>query len=159
MSIRVGLGYDIHPFAPVDADRPLVLGGVTISGHPGLVGHSDADAVAHAVCDALLGAAGLDDLGTLYPATEGRWKDARSMDMLVDVLARVQAAGWQIGNVDVVVNAEVPRLAPHIAAMRTNLEAVLGAGTVNLRPKRGEGIGAVGRAEGIAVHAVALLER
>jgi 2-C-methyl-D-erythritol 2,4-cyclodiphosphate synthase len=159
MTVRVGIGYDIHPFVVDDPDRPLVLGGVTIEGHTALAGHSDADAVAHAVCDALLGAAGMPDLGTLYPASEGRWKDARSIDMLSDVVQRVREAGWQVGNVDIVINAEAPRLAPHLSAMRANLEALLGAGTTNLKPKRGEGIGTIGRAEGIAVHAVALLER
>ena len=158
MTIRVGLGYDIHPFAD-DADRALVLAGVHIGEHAGLAGHSDADAVAHAVCDALLGAAGHPDLGTLYPASEGRWKNARSMDMLADVVERIQRDGWMIGNLDIVVNAEVPRLAPHLDAMRANLEAVLGAGTTNVKPKRGEGIGTVGRAEGVQVFAVALLER
>ncbi len=159
MTVRVGIGYDIHPFVGDDPERRLVLGGVTIEGHAGLAGHSDADAVAHAVCDALLGATGSPDLGSLYPASEGRWKNARSMDMLADVVQRVRAAGWQVGNVDVVINAEAPRLAPHLDLMRANLEALLGLGTTNLKPKRGEGIGAIGRAEGIAVYAVALLER
>ncbi len=158
MTIRVGLGYDIHPFAD-DADRALVLAGVHIGGHVGLAGHSDADAVAHATCDALLGAAGHPDLGTLYPASEGRWKNARSMDMLADVVERIRGDGWSIGNLDIVINAEVPRLAPHLDAMRANLEAVLGAGTTNVKPKRGEGIGSIGRGEGIQVFAVALLER
>ena len=159
MTIRVGLGFDIHPFASAGESRALVLGGVTIEGHPGLVGHSDADAVAHAVCDALLGAAGFDDLGTLFPASEGRWKNARSMDMLREVMARVTTVGWHVNNVDVVINAEVPRLSPHLDAMRANLDALLGAGTCNVKPKRGEGIGAIGRGEGIVVMAVALLER
>jgi len=158
MSVRVGVGYDVHPFA-TDPDRPLVLGGVTIAGHRGLAGHSDADAVTHAVCDALLGAAGLPDLGTFYPATEGRWRDARSVDMLVDVVARIAAEGWHTGNIDIVVNAEVPKLAPHLDAMRAVLVAALRCDAVNVKAKRGEGLGAIGRGEGIAVHAVALLER
>lgn len=159
MTVRVGIGYDVHPFAVDEPDRPLVLGGVTIDGHAALAGHSDADAVAHAVCDALLGAAGLPDLGTLYPASEGRWKNARSMDMLADVMQRLRSAGWDVGNVDIVINAEAPRLAPHLGEMCQNLEAVLGADTTNLKPKRGEGIGSIGRVEGIAVYAVALVER
>lgn len=159
MTIRVGLGYDIHAFAAAEDERALVLAGVTVDGHAGLAGHSDADAVTHAVCDALLGAAGFDDLGTLFPASEVRWKNARSMDMLREVVARVTTVGWHVCNVDVVINAEVPRLAPHLDAMRDNLEALLGAGTCNVKPKRGESIGAIGRAEGIAVIAVALLER
>ena len=152
--MRVGLGYDVHPFNP---ERPLVLGGVRIEQHAGLDGHSDADAVAHAVADALLGPSGLPDLGTLYPATDDRHRGASSMELLADVVARVHDAGWTVANVDVVVAAEAPKLAPHVAAMATNLGAVVGA-PVSVKPKRGEGIGAVGRAEGIAVWAVALLE-
>lgn len=159
MTMRVGLGYDIHPFAAADEARALVLAGVTIADHPGLAGHSDADAVTHAVCDALLGAAGFDDLGTLFPASEARWKNARSMDMLREVMARVTTVGWHVSNVDVVINAEAPRLSLYLDAMRENLDVVLGAGTCNVKPKRGEGIGAIGRAEGISVIAVALLER
>jgi 2-C-methyl-D-erythritol 2,4-cyclodiphosphate synthase len=157
MTTRVGLGYDIHPFADDDR-RPLVLAGVPIPGHAGLAGHSDADAVAHAVADALLGPAGLPDLGTLYPASEDRHRDADSMALLADVVARVRAAGWGVGNVDVVVNAESPPLAPHLAAMAANITAVVGA-PASVKPKRGEGVGVIGRAEGIAVWAVALLER
>ena len=158
-TIRVGLGYDIHPFEAAGGSRRLVLAGVVLDGHAGLVGHSDADAVAHAVADALLGAAGFPDLGTLFPATDERWQGADSMALLAEVHARVGAAGWSVGNVDIVVNAEAPRLAPHLEAMRANLVACLAGAAVNLKPKRGEGIGTVGRAEGIAVWAVALLER
>jgi 2-C-methyl-D-erythritol 2,4-cyclodiphosphate synthase len=154
--IRVGLGYDIHPFG---GDGPLVLGGVTIGGE-GLVGHSDADAVAHAVADALLGPAGLPDLGTLFPASDDRYRGVSSLDLLRDVVARVADRGWSVGNVDVVINAERPALAPHLGAMRQNLSDVLGRDAfVSVKPKRGEGIGTVGRGEGIAVWAVALLER
>ena len=154
--MRVGLGYDIHRFG---GDGPLVLAGVTIAGE-GLVGHSDADAVAHAVADALLGPAGLPDLGTLFPASDERYRGASSLDLLRDVVARVTGEGWSVGNVDVVINAERPVLAPHLDAMRKNLSDVLGSGVfVSMKPKRGEGIGAVGRGEGIAVWAVALLER
>jgi 2-C-methyl-D-erythritol 2,4-cyclodiphosphate synthase len=155
MTIRVGLGYDIHPFAD---DRTLVLAGVDL-GRPGLAGHSDADAVAHAVADALLGPAGLPDLGTLFPASDARYARARSLDLLGDVVALVREQGWSVVNVDVVVNAERPRLAPHVDAMRSNLGSVLGPGVfVSIAPKRGEGIGAVGRGEGLAVWAVALLD-
>ena len=155
MTVRVGLGYDIHPFAD---DRPLVLGGVAIEG-PGLAGHSDADAVAHAVADALLGPAGLPDLGTLFPASDDRFRGASSMDLLREVMSRVTAEGWSVGNVDVVVNAEQPALAAHLPAMRTNLAAALHGAHVSVTPKRGEGVGTVGRAEAIAVWVVALLER
>jgi 2-C-methyl-D-erythritol 2,4-cyclodiphosphate synthase len=163
MRTRVGNGFDIHP---VGGAGPLVLGGVTLEG-PGLVGHSDADAVAHAVADAVLGAAGLPDLGTLFPASDDQWRGASSIDLLHDVAQRVRAAGWWIGNVDVVIAAEIPKLGPHVAAMAANLSAALtpaaeplGDGIhVSVKPKRGEGLGAIGRSEGIAVWAVALLDR
>jgi len=152
-SFRVGLGYDVHPF---EEGRALVLAGVEIEGHAGLGGHSDADAVAHAVADALLGPAGLPDLGSLFPASDDRYRGASSMELLTEVCGRVRAAGWAVGNVDVVVNAEEPVLAPHLDAMTANLTAVLGC-FVSLKPKRGEGVGAVGRGEAIAVWCVALL--
>jgi 2-C-methyl-D-erythritol 2,4-cyclodiphosphate synthase len=152
---RVGLGYDIHPFTD---DAPLVLAGVTIDGR-GLAGHSDADAVCHAVADALLGAAGLADLGTLFPASDDSYRDADSLELLREVVARVAGAGWSVGNVDVVIAAQQPRLAPHLDAMVANLTEVLGGAFVSVKPKRGEGIGTVGRSEGIACWAVALLER
>jgi 2-C-methyl-D-erythritol 2,4-cyclodiphosphate synthase len=156
------MGFDVHPFG--DAP-PLVLGGVTIDDSPRLAGHSDGDAVAHAIADALLGPSGLPDLGTLFPASDDQYRDARSMDLLADVAQRVRGTGWWIDNVDVVIAAETPRLAPHIEAMKANVSEVLkvarepmGYGiAVTVKPKRGEGLGAIGRAEGIAVWAVALL--
>jgi 2-C-methyl-D-erythritol 2,4-cyclodiphosphate synthase len=161
---RVGLGFDVHPFADT-TDGKLVLGGVELEG-PALAGHSDADAVAHAVADALLGAAGLPDLGTLFPAHDDRYRDASSIKLLRDVAARVAAAGWQVANVDVVVAADRPSLAAHVRAMTKNLSGALVAvfpepgaqNLVSLRPKRGEGLGAIGRGDGIAVWAVALLD-
>jgi 2-C-methyl-D-erythritol 2,4-cyclodiphosphate synthase len=160
---RVGLGYDVHPFG---GDGPLVLGGVVIEG-PGLAGHSDADAVCHAVADSVLGPTGLPDLGMLFPATDERWRDASSVEMLRDVVGRIAADGWWIGNVDVVIAAERPKLAPHIPQMVTTLTEVLRAAQeplgvgihVSVKPKRGEGIGTIGRGEGIACWAVTLLER
>jgi 2-C-methyl-D-erythritol 2,4-cyclodiphosphate synthase len=152
---RVGLGYDIHPFTD---DAPLVLAGVTIDGR-GLAGHSDADAVCHAVADALLGPAGLPDLGTLFPASDDSYRDADSLELLREVVGRVAGAGWSVGNVDVVIAAQQPRLAPHLGAMVANLTEVLDGAFVSVTPKRGEGIGTVGRSEGIACWAVALLER
>jgi 2-C-methyl-D-erythritol 2,4-cyclodiphosphate synthase len=152
MNLRVGLGYDVHA---VGGDGPLVLGGVRVDG-PGLVGHSDADAIAHAVADALLGAAQLPDLGTLFPADDDRYRDADSIGLLGEVVARVTAQGWTVANVDVVVVAEQPRLAPHREAMNATLSAAVGA-PVNVKPKRGEGVGALGRGDGIAVTAVALI--
>ena len=151
--LRVGMGFDVHAFG---GDGPLVLGGVTIPDGPGLVGHSDADVAAHAVCDSLLGAAGLPDLGTLFPASDDRYRDASSLELLRDVVARVADAGWCAINVDVVIAAERPNLAEHVPAMAENLAAAVGA-PVNIKPKRGEGVGAVGRGEGIAAWAVALL--
>jgi 2-C-methyl-D-erythritol 2,4-cyclodiphosphate synthase len=158
MTIRVGLGYDVHAFAPDASDRKLVLAGVELQGR-GLAGHSDADAVAHAVADALLGPAGLPDLGTLFPASDDQYRDASSLELLRDVCTRVRESGWKVVNVDIVIAAEEPRLAPHLDAMAGNLVDILGPDTfVSVKPKRGEGIGAIGRAEGIAVWAVALLE-
>ena len=153
MNVRVGLGFDVHAFG---SDAPLVLGGVMIPDGPGLVGHSDADVVAHAVADALLGAAGLPDLGTLFPASDERHRDASSVALLRDVVGRVADAGWRASNVDVVVAAETPRLGPFVAEMSTVLTDAVG-GAVSVKPKRTEGVGAVGRGEGIAAWAVALL--
>lgn len=163
MSARVGLGFDVHPFG---GDRPLVLGGVTVDG-PGLEGHSDADVVTHAVADALLGPAGLPDLGELFPAIDERFRDAASIGLLRDVAQRVASSGWWVVDVDVVVATERPQLAAHVAAMAANLADALGPAReplgrgvhVSVKPKRAEGLGAIGRAEGIAVWAVALLER
>jgi len=150
------MGYDVHPFG---SEGPLVLGGVSIDGE-GLLGHSDADVVAHAVADALLGPAGLPDLGARYPASDEQFRGASSLELLRDVVAAVAAAGWQPVNVDVVIAAERPVLAPHLDAIVVNLGAALGDGVhVSVKPKRGEGLGAIGRGEGIAVWAVALLEQ
>ena len=162
MRHRVGLGFDVHPFG---AAPPLILGGVTIADAPRLAGHSDGDAVAHAVADAILGPAGLPDLGTLFPANDEQLRNANSMELLADVARKVAHEGWWLENVDVAVAAETPRLAPHITAMAANLVEALaplreptGHGiAAAVRPKRGEGLGAIGRSEGIAVWAVALL--
>ncbi len=123
---------------------------------PGLVGHSDADVVAHAVADALLGAAGLPDLGTTYPASDDRYRDADSLTLLGDVTERIVTAGWAVENVDVVVAAEAPPLAPHLATMTQRLRAVVDA-PVGVKAKRGEGVGVIGRGEAVAAWAVALL--
>ena len=153
LGLRVGLGFDVHAFG---GDGPLVLGGVTIPDGPGLVGHSDADVAAHAVADALHGPAGLPDLGTLFPASDDQWRDASSMALLESVVERITGAGWSVANVDLVVAAERPKLAPHIETMAANLSAAAGA-PVSVTPKHAEGVGAVGRGEGIAAWAVALL--
>jgi 2-C-methyl-D-erythritol 2,4-cyclodiphosphate synthase len=159
---RVGLGFDVHPFG---AAPPLVLGGVTIADAPRLAGHSDGDAVAHAVADALLGPAGLPDLGSLFPATDEKLRGADSMGLLAEVARLVAQNGWWIENVDVTIAAETPKLATHVATMAANLVVALaplrepmGHGiAASVRPKRGEGLGAIGRAEGIAVWAAVLL--
>ncbi len=159
---RIGQGFDVHPFGDGGI---LVLGGVELEG-PALVGHSDADAVAHAVADALLGAAGLPDLGALFPAGDDRYRDASSIGLLRQVAVHVAAHRWRLGNVDVVVAAERPSLAPHVRSMTDNLYHALvpllphpGAqNLVSVKPKRGEGLGAIGRGEGIAVWSVALLD-
>jgi 2-C-methyl-D-erythritol 2,4-cyclodiphosphate synthase len=150
---RVGLGVDVHPFS-ADPSRRLVLGGVTLEG-PGLDGHSDADVVAHAVADALLGAGGLGDLGTIFPATDPALAGSDSMRLLAEVVARVRAA-HDIVNVDVTVVLEAPRIAPHRAAMESALAAAVGA-PVSVKPKRAEGLGTLGRREGVACFAVALV--
>ena len=158
MNVRVGLGFDVHPFSD-DADgRALVLGGVTFAGERGLAGHSDADVVAHAVADALLGAAGQGDLGQHFPDTDPAWAGADSLVLLGRVCQVVAAAGWRPVNVDCRVVLEAPRLAPHRDAMQHRLSAVVGA-DVTVGAKRAEGLGALGRGEGVACWAVALVER
>jgi len=149
--MRVGVGYDSHRFA---AGRPLVLGGVEIEHDRGLEGHSDADVVAHAVIDALLGAAGLGDLGTHFPPDEERWRDADSIDMLRTVLGLLAGP---VRNVDVSVVAEASQLGPHREEMERNLSAALAA-PVSVKASSNEGMGFVGRGEGIACIAVALLD-
>lgn len=155
--MRIGLGFDVHAFA-VGSDRPLVLGGVTVAAVGGLAGHSDADVVVHAVADALLGAAGLPDLGTLFPASDPRFEGVESMQLLASVVEQVRDGGWQVANADVVVAAERPRLAEHVGAMAAGLSEAVG-GPVGVKPKHAEGVGAIGRGEGIAAWAVALLVR
>lgn len=158
MEIRVGQGYDVHALVP---GRPLILGGVTIPHSHGLLGHSDADALLHAITDALLGGAGLGDIGRMFPDTDERWKGADSRVLLRGALAAVQAAGWRVGNVDCTVIAQAPRVAPHVAVMCANIAADLGIapGSVNIKGKTAERLGFAGRGEGIAAEAVVLLLR
>jgi 2-C-methyl-D-erythritol 2,4-cyclodiphosphate synthase len=157
MNVRVGQGFDVHPWSDAPG-RALVLGGITLPGERGLAGHSDADVVAHAVADALLGAAGLGDIGAHFPDTDARWRGADSLTLLAHVVALVDAEGWSISNVDTTVIVEAPKLAPHKAAMEERLAAVVGA-PVSVKAKRAEGLGALGRGEGIACLAVTLLTR
>jgi 2-C-methyl-D-erythritol 2,4-cyclodiphosphate synthase len=150
---RVGLGFDVHPFSD-DETRKLILGGVTVDG-PGLVGHSDADVVGHAIADALLGAAGLGDLGSHFPDTDPAYAGIDSMELLSRVVLTV-STHWEIGNVDATVVLEAPKLAPYREAMQQRLEDIVGA-SVSVKAKRAEALGALGRGEGIACFAVALL--
>ena len=157
MPVRVGQGFDVHPFSD-DPDRALVLGGVAFPGERGLTGHSDADVVAHAVTDALLGAAGLGDIGQHFPDTDPAFAGADSIELLRRAVADVRAAGWVPGNVDCTVIAEAPKLAPRRPGMEDRLSDAVGA-PVTVKGKRAEGLGALGRAEGIACFAVAIVER
>ena len=155
-AIRVGSGYDLHRLV---AGRPLVLGGVTIPFETGLEGHSDADIVCHAVTDAVLGAAALGDIGRLFPDTDATWKGADSLALLRQAMTQVHAAGFRVGNVDVTVIAERPKLLPHIAAICANLAAVLevAPSAVSVKGKTNEKVDSMGRGESMACHAVALL--
>jgi 2-C-methyl-D-erythritol 2,4-cyclodiphosphate synthase len=156
--MRVGLGHDTHRLA---AGRPLVLGGIRIEHPCGLVGHSDADVVLHAVTDALLGAAGLGDIGDAYPDTDPAYRGADSTVFLRQTLDRLNRAGWRLVNLDVIVFAQEPTLGPVKAAIRRNLAGLLALpeDTVNIKAKTGEKVGAIGRAEAISCQAVVLIDR
>lgn len=156
MSFRIGEGWDIHALVP---GRKLVLGGVEIPYERGLLGHSDADALLHAITDALLGAAGLGDIGRHFPDSDQRFRGADSILLLAEAAAGVRAAGWQIGNVDSTVIAQAPRLAPHIEAMRARIAQALGLAPaqVNVKAKTAEKLGPVGQGQAIEARAVVLL--
>ena len=153
---RIGQGYDVHALV---AGRKLILGGVEIPHAMGLLGHSDADALLHAITDAILGAAGLGDIGRMFPDSDERWRGADSRVLLRGAMEAVRAAGWAVGNVDATVIAQAPRIAGHVERMRANIAADLGvdAGCVNVKGKTTERLGFAGRGEGIAAEAVALL--
>jgi len=157
IDIRVGQGFDIHRFAdsPIEG-RVLILGGVPFPGEPVLVGHSDADVIAHAAADALLGAAGLGDIGQHYPDTDPAWKGANSLALLRDVAEKVRASGWRIGNVDCSVVCESPRIAPVRDTMVERLTDAVQA-PVSVKGRRAEGLGAIGRREGIMCFASAVI--
>lgn len=155
MRLRVGNGFDIHRFSD-DPERTLVLGGSRFPGERGLVGHSDADVVAHAVAEALLGAAGLGDLGSHFPDSDDRWAGADSLALLARVIELVAADGWSVSNVDCSVVAERPKLAPRREEMQQRLAAVVGA-PVTVKGRRAEGVGGLGRGEAVACFASALL--
>ena len=158
MDLRIGNGFDVHALV---AGRKLILGGVTIPWDRGLDGHSDADVLLHAVCDAILGALARGDLGAHYPDTDPRWKGADSRVLLRHVVSLASGAGWGIGNLDVTVVAQAPKLAPHVAAMRANLAADLGCPLedVSVKATTTERLGFTGRGEGIAAFATVLLAR
>ncbi|HEY8839402.1 MAG TPA: 2-C-methyl-D-erythritol 2,4-cyclodiphosphate synthase [Candidatus Dormibacteraeota bacterium] len=155
--MRVGIGYDVHPLSP---GRDLVIGGVHIDSPLGLDGHSDADVLTHAIIDSLLGAAALGDIGQHFPASDPGYQGASSQDLLTMVVRTVRQAGYRVVNVDSTVVAEEPRLQPHIEAMRKQLAKTLGIdfGEVSVKATSPEGLGALGREDGIAAHAVALIE-
>ena len=155
--LRVGLGFDVHRFSD-DPRRVAVLGGCEFPGVPGLEGNSDADVVAHACADALLGAAGMGDIGTHFPDTDERWSGADSIELLRHVCEMVTAAGWRVTNIDCAVVCERPKLAPRRAEMQERLSSAVGA-PVAVKGNRAEGLGALGRAEGVACLATALLLR
>jgi 2-C-methyl-D-erythritol 2,4-cyclodiphosphate synthase len=154
--MRIGQGFDIHALVP---DRKLIIGGVDIPFDRGLAGHSDADVLLHAICDALIGAAGLGDIGTHFPDTDPRYRGADSRDLLRAVAQLLSAKGLRVVNVDTTIIAQAPKMAPHIARMRENIAADLGiaASDVNVKAKTAERLGALGRGEGIAAEAIALV--
>lgn len=159
--MRVGIGSDVHGFAAPEAGRPLVLGGVEVPHERGLAGHSDADALTHAVIDALLGAAALGTIGEHFPDTEERYRGVSSLRLLAATRELLRTAGYRIVNVDSVITAQAPRLRQHLPAMADNLAAELGLepGAVGVKATSPEALGALGRAEGIAAQAVVLIER
>lgn len=158
MNIRIGQGFDVHALVE---GRPLILGGVTIPHHKGLMGHSDADALLHAVTDAILGAAGMGDIGRMFPDDDPRIKDADSRVLLREAFAQVKAAGWRVVNIDATIHAQQPKVKPHAAAMVANIAADLEVAEdcVNVKGKTNEKLGHIGREEGIATHCVVLLQR
>jgi 2-C-methyl-D-erythritol 2,4-cyclodiphosphate synthase len=154
--LRTGIGYDSHRFAE---GRPLILGGITIPHEKGLSGHSDADAVCHAITDAMLGAAALGDIGTHFPPSDERWKNADSTELLRLANVLLEERGYQVVNVDVTVICEAPKIGPHVVAMRERIAGVLGIGPkhVSVKGKTNEGMGWIGRGEGIATIATVLI--
>jgi 2-C-methyl-D-erythritol 2,4-cyclodiphosphate synthase len=156
VSYRVGIGVDAHAF---DVAAPLVLGGVALDHPRGLAGHSDGDVLAHALIDALLGAAGLGDIGSLFPSGEDRFRGASSLDLLREAYGQVRETGWRLVNADCVLVGEEPKIAPYREEMRRRLGDAIGDGEVNVRATTTDHLGFTGRGEGLAAHAVALLER
>jgi 2-C-methyl-D-erythritol 2,4-cyclodiphosphate synthase len=156
VSFRVGIGVDAHALAE---GVPLVLGGVALEHPRGLAGHSDGDVLAHALTDALLGAAGLGDIGSLFPSDDERYRGADSIELLREAYGQVRAAGWTLVNADCVLVGEQPKISPQRERMRARLSEAVGGGEVNVRATTTDHLGFTGRGEGLAAHAVALLER
>ena len=158
MNFRIGEGWDVHALVP---GRKLILGGIEVPHELGLLGHSDADVLLHAITDALLGAAALGDIGTHFPDSDAQFRGADSAVLLAEALRRVRAAGWEVGNVDSTIVAQAPRLATHIPAMRTRIADALGleTGQINIKAKTAERLGPVGQGLAIEARAVALLVR
>jgi 2-C-methyl-D-erythritol 2,4-cyclodiphosphate synthase len=156
-SLRIGCGYDVHPLG---TGRKLILGGIEIPHHKGLLGHSDSDVLVHAVCDALLGAIGEGDLGRHFPSSDHKYKGISSLKLLEEVVAKLKKRHYRIVNVDTVIVAQAPRLSTFLAAMQKRMADVLGIDPdlVNVKVKSGEGLDAVGREEGMTAHAVCLIE-
>ncbi len=154
--IKIGIGYDVHQFM---VERPLVLGGVIIPYHRGLLGHSDADVLLHAIADSLLGAAGLGDIGTHFPNTGGEWKDVPSTKILAQVFTMIVKEGYRIGNVDTVIIAEQPKISPHIPIMKGKISRILmiSDGSISIKATTNERMGFIGREEGIAAMATSLI--
>ena len=157
-TFRVGHGFDVHQLVSA---RPLIIGGVTIDYARGLLGHSDADVLLHAICDAMLGAAGLGDIGKHFPDSDARYQGIDSRELLRQVAKKINAEGYRVGNVDATIIAEAPKMAPHIASMVTNIAADIGvdASQVNVKATTTEKLGFTGRGEGIAAEAVCLLHK
>jgi 2-C-methyl-D-erythritol 2,4-cyclodiphosphate synthase len=161
MQLRIGHGYDAHRFAEPSDNRPLMLGGIEVPHDRGLIAHSDGDALIHALCDALLGAVALGDIGRHFPDTDQAYKNADSAVLLQRVLGLVKNLGWSVVNADMTILAQSPRMAPHINAMRSRLATLLevDVDAVNVKASTTEGMGFVGRKEGLETHAVVLLSR
>lgn len=158
MNVRIGQGFDVHAFAK---NRKLIIGGVDIPYELGLAGHSDADVLLHAICDALLGGAALGDIGRHFPDTDAKYKNIDSRELLRDVMAKVRSLGWQVGNVDATLIAQAPKMAPHIPVMTKNIAEDLGIALdqINVKATTTEKLGFTGRGEGIAAQAICLLVR
>jgi len=155
--MRIGIGYDSHRFA---VGRRLFLGGIEIPFEKGLVGHSDGDALCHAIIDSVIGALGLGDIGKHFPDSDPKWKDSSSLEMLKYIVELANADGFEIAWIDSVVIAERPRIAPHVESMKESLSgAGIRSGVINIKAKTDEGMGFIGREEGIAAHAVCLLRK